>query len=136
MALLEASLELERDHMSMFSELAILPNGYKPNKLKKYLELSWSRVNIPEVLIADVCIPAFDTVCAPIELSRKSIKEVEQCYTVTTASVPRALRRLTTRSARTPTSPRLRPPWWPLGAQEEEVVQGKDQGQAEQPGAV
>ena len=61
MALLEASLELERDHMSMFSELAILPNGYKPNKLKKYLELSWSRVNIPEVLIADVCIPAFDT---------------------------------------------------------------------------
>ena len=28
MALLEASLELERDHMSMFSELAILHNGY------------------------------------------------------------------------------------------------------------
>ena len=47
MALLEASLELERAHMSMFSELAILHNGYKPNKLKKYLELSWSRVNIP-----------------------------------------------------------------------------------------
>ena len=134
MALLEASLELERDHMSMFSELAILPNGYKPNKLKKYLELSWSRVNIPEVLIADVCIPAFDTVCAPIELSRKSIKEVEQCYTVTTASVPRALRRLTTRSA--PTSPRLRSPWWPLEAQEGEVVQGKDQGQVEQLGSL
>ena len=34
------------------------------------------------------------------------------------------LRRLTKRSAPTPTSPRLRSPWWPLGAQEEEVVQG------------
>ena len=73
MALLEASLELERAHMSMFSELAILPNGYKPNKLKKYLELSWSRVNIPEVLIADACIPAFDTICAHMELSTEEI---------------------------------------------------------------
>merc|ERR1712072_737526 len=33
--------------------------------------------------IADVCTPALDTVCTPIELSRKSIKDVEQCYTVT-----------------------------------------------------
>merc|ERR1711890_63714 len=35
------------------------------------------------VEIADVCTPALDTVCTPIELSRKSIKDVEQCYTVT-----------------------------------------------------
>ena len=31
---------------------------------------------------------------------------------------------------------RLRSPWWPLEAHEEEVIQGKDQGQAEQPDAV
>merc|ERR1719225_278450 len=31
------------------------------------------------VEIADVCTPALDTVCTPIELSRKSIKDVEQC---------------------------------------------------------
>ena len=30
-----------------------------------------------------MCTPALDTVCTPIELSRKSIKDVEQCYTVT-----------------------------------------------------
>ena len=54
-----------------------------------------------------------DTVYAPIELSRK---KHQGCRAV--------LRRLTTRSAPTPTSPRLRSPWWPLGAQEEEVVQG------------
>merc|ERR1711890_134620 len=35
------------------------------------------------VEIADVCTPALDTVCTPIELSRKSIKDVEQCYPVT-----------------------------------------------------
>merc|ERR1712001_324678 len=35
------------------------------------------------VEIADVCTPALDTVCTPHELSRKSIKDVEQCYTVT-----------------------------------------------------
>ena len=43
MALLEASLELERAHMSMFTGA------------------EQSRVNITEVLIVDVCIPAFDT---------------------------------------------------------------------------
>ena len=31
------------------------------------------------VEIADVYTPALDTVCTPIELSRKSIKDVEQC---------------------------------------------------------
>merc|ERR1712243_418507 len=31
---------------------------------------------------AEVCTPALVTECSPIELSRKSIKEVEQCYTV------------------------------------------------------
>merc|ERR1712112_672481 len=32
---------------------------------------------------AEVCTPKLVTECNPIELSRKSIKEVEQCYTVT-----------------------------------------------------
>merc|ERR1712121_202579 len=52
MALLEASLGLERAHMGMFSELAILYSRYKPDKLKEHLELFWSRVNIPNVLRA------------------------------------------------------------------------------------
>jgi len=52
MALLEASLGLERAHMGMFSELAILYSRYKPDKLKEHLELFWSRVNIPKVLRA------------------------------------------------------------------------------------
>ena len=52
MALLEASLGLERAHMGMFSELAILYSKYKPDKLKEHLELFWSRVNIPKVLRA------------------------------------------------------------------------------------
>merc|ERR1719384_2393793 len=32
---------------------------------------------------ADVCTPHIDTTCAPVELSRKSVKDVEQCYAVT-----------------------------------------------------
>merc|ERR1712110_266942 len=31
---------------------------------------------------AEVCTPALETVCNPVELARKSIKDVEQCYTV------------------------------------------------------
>merc|ERR1712193_322591 len=36
MALLEASLGLERAHMGMFSELAILYSRYKPDKFEEY----------------------------------------------------------------------------------------------------
>ena len=32
---------------------------------------------------AEVCIPAFETVCAPVELAIKKIVDKEQCYTVT-----------------------------------------------------
>merc|ERR1711970_245431 len=32
---------------------------------------------------AEVCVPAFETVCNPVELTRKSIVNKEQCYTVT-----------------------------------------------------
>lgn len=51
-SLLEAALGLERAHMGMFTELAILYSKYKPNKMKEHLELFWSRVNIPKVLRA------------------------------------------------------------------------------------
>ena len=51
MSLLEASLGLERAHMGMFTELAILYSKYKPAKLREHLELFWSRVNIPKVSI-------------------------------------------------------------------------------------
>ena len=50
MSLLEASLGLERAHMGMFTELAILYSKYKPGKLREHLELFWSRVNIPKVI--------------------------------------------------------------------------------------
>ncbi|PAV87121.1 hypothetical protein WR25_08711 [Diploscapter pachys] len=48
-SLLEAALGLERAHMGMFTELAILYSKYKPEKMREHLELFWSRVNIPKV---------------------------------------------------------------------------------------
>jgi clathrin heavy chain len=51
-ALLEAALGLERAHMGIFTELAILYSKYKPQKMREHLELFWSRVNIPKVLRA------------------------------------------------------------------------------------
>lgn len=45
-------LGLERAHMGMFTELAILYSKYKPTKMREHLELFWSRVNIPKVLRA------------------------------------------------------------------------------------
>ncbi|KAH9402831.1 hypothetical protein TYRP_015590 [Tyrophagus putrescentiae] len=51
-ALLEAGLGLERAHMGMFTELAILYSKYKASKMREHLELFWSRVNIPKVLRA------------------------------------------------------------------------------------
>ncbi|XP_047522800.1 clathrin heavy chain [Pieris napi] len=51
-SLLEAALGLERAHMGMFTELAILYSKYKTSKMREHLELFWSRVNIPKVLRA------------------------------------------------------------------------------------
>lgn len=51
-SLLEAALGLERAHMGMFTELAILYSKFKPEKMREHLELFWSRVNIPKVLRA------------------------------------------------------------------------------------
>lgn len=48
--LIESGLGLERAHMGMFTELAILYAKYKPEKLMDHLKLYWSRVNIPKVI--------------------------------------------------------------------------------------
>ncbi|KAF0989325.1 hypothetical protein HZS_4443 [Henneguya salminicola] len=48
--LIEASVNLERAHMGVFTELAILYAKYKPTKLKDHLDLYWTRINIPKVL--------------------------------------------------------------------------------------
>lgn len=48
--LLEASLVLERAHMGMFTELAILYAKYKVEKLMDHLKLYANRINIPKVI--------------------------------------------------------------------------------------
>lgn len=50
--LLEASLGLERAHMGMFTELAILYSKYRTEKLMDHLKLYCSRINIPKVIRA------------------------------------------------------------------------------------
>ncbi|KXS18347.1 clathrin heavy chain [Gonapodya prolifera JEL478] len=52
MTMLEAGLGLERAHMGMFTELAVLYSKYKPEKLMEHLKLYWSRINIPKVIRA------------------------------------------------------------------------------------
>lgn len=50
--LLEAGLSLERAHMGIFTELAILYSKYRPEKLMEHLKLFVSRINIPKVIKA------------------------------------------------------------------------------------
>ncbi|KAK9455049.1 hypothetical protein V1511DRAFT_510868 [Dipodascopsis uninucleata] len=50
--LLEQGLGLERAHMGMFTELAILYAKYHPEKMMEHLKLFWSRINIPKVIRA------------------------------------------------------------------------------------
>ena len=52
MELLEQSLGLERAHMGMFTELALLYAMYKPEKMQEYLDLYYTRIQIPKVLRA------------------------------------------------------------------------------------
>lgn len=52
MALFESGLGLERAHMGMFTELAILYAKYAPEKVMEHLKLFWLRINIPKVLTA------------------------------------------------------------------------------------
>eukprot|EP01097_Dermamoeba_algensis_P005601 TRINITY_DN3557_c0_g1_i3.p1 TRINITY_DN3557_c0_g1~~TRINITY_DN3557_c0_g1_i3.p1 ORF type:complete len:1258 (-),score=303.09 TRINITY_DN3557_c0_g1_i3:145-3672(-) len=51
-SLLESGLGLERAHVGMFTELAILYSKYKPQKLMEHLKLYHSRLNIPKVIRA------------------------------------------------------------------------------------
>jgi len=51
-SLMEAGIGLERAHMAMFTELAILYTKYKPEKTMEHLKLFWSRINIPKVIRA------------------------------------------------------------------------------------
>ncbi|EJF64173.1 clathrin heavy chain 1 [Dichomitus squalens LYAD-421 SS1] len=52
LSLLEAGLSLERAHMGIFTELAILYSKYRPEKLMEHLKLFVSRINIPKVIKA------------------------------------------------------------------------------------
>ncbi|KAH7058366.1 clathrin heavy chain [Linnemannia elongata] len=52
MALLESGLGLERAHMGMFTELAILYARYRPERMMEHLKIFWSRINIPKVISA------------------------------------------------------------------------------------
>ncbi|GMM46180.1 clathrin heavy chain [Pichia kluyveri] len=51
-SLFENGLSLERAHMGMFTELAILYTKYEPSKTMEHLKLFWSRINIPKVIRA------------------------------------------------------------------------------------
>ncbi|KAI9336615.1 hypothetical protein DFJ73DRAFT_646661 [Zopfochytrium polystomum] len=50
--LIEAGLGLERAHMGMFTELAILYSKYRPDRLMEHLRLFHQRINIPKVIRA------------------------------------------------------------------------------------
>ncbi|KAG7890259.1 hypothetical protein KL907_004218 [Ogataea polymorpha] len=50
--LFENGLSLERAHMGMFTELAILYTKYRPQDTMEHLKLFWSRLNIPKVIRA------------------------------------------------------------------------------------
>ncbi|CAG8535423.1 3237_t:CDS:10 [Ambispora leptoticha] len=52
LTLLESGLGLERAHMGMFTELAILYTKYRPEKTDEHLRLFWNRLNIPKVIRA------------------------------------------------------------------------------------
>ncbi|KAF8327169.1 clathrin heavy chain 1 [Cantharellus anzutake] len=52
LSLLEGGLSLERAHMGIFTELAILYSKYRPEKLMEHLKLFASRINIPKAIKA------------------------------------------------------------------------------------
>lgn len=51
-SLFEQGLGLERAHMGMFTELAVLYSKYHPDRLMEHLNFFWSRINIPKVIRA------------------------------------------------------------------------------------
>lgn len=51
-ALMEQGLGLERAHMGMFTELAILYTKYKPEKVMEHIKLFWGRIQMPKTIRA------------------------------------------------------------------------------------
>ncbi|KAI9320245.1 hypothetical protein BX666DRAFT_2104787 [Dichotomocladium elegans] len=51
-SLLEAGLHLERAHMGMFTELAVVYAKYAPDKLMEHIRIFAGRINIPKVIRA------------------------------------------------------------------------------------
>lgn len=51
-ALLEASLSVERAHMGIFTELTVLLARHRPERLMDHLTLYWSRINMPRAIAA------------------------------------------------------------------------------------
>jgi clathrin heavy chain len=49
---MEAGLGLERAHMGMFTELAVLYSKHKSAALMEHLRMFWQRINIPKVIRA------------------------------------------------------------------------------------
>jgi len=49
-SVLESGLGLERAHMGMFTELAILYSKYRPEKLEEHLRIFHGRINTPKLL--------------------------------------------------------------------------------------
>uniref|UniRef100_H0WIF6 Clathrin heavy chain n=1 Tax=Otolemur garnettii TaxID=30611 RepID=H0WIF6_OTOGA len=89
-SLLEAALGLERAHLGMFTELAILYSKFKPQKMSEHLELFWSRINIPKVLRAaeQAHLSVLTIITHPTEAWREgqfkdlvtNVANVELCY--------------------------------------------------------
>ncbi len=50
--LVEAGLGLERAHMGMFTELAILYSKHQADRMMDHLKVYWQRINIPKVIRA------------------------------------------------------------------------------------
>ena len=73
--LMEAALGLERAHMGMFTELAILYSKYKPSKMREHLELFWSRVNIPKVGLGNLARISQSSEVGPPALKNKPYKQ-------------------------------------------------------------
>ena len=51
-SLLESGLNLERAHVGMFTELAIIYSKYQPEKMMEHLKLYASRINMPKAIRA------------------------------------------------------------------------------------
>ncbi|KAJ7111156.1 armadillo-type protein [Mycena crocata] len=70
-ALSKAGLGLERAHMDIFTEMAILLSKYQPGKLMEHLKVYVSRINIPKV-----CRPVVLAFTASLSASTEVVEEL------------------------------------------------------------